>query len=411
MSLSPARLLAAARSYEPALVAFLQDLVRTPSVNGQESEAAVAARVRQEARQLSLPAHLVARDRARPNVIVEWGHGTRGFALIAHMDTVAAGDPGAWQQPPFAATLVDSPQGQRLVGRGVADNKAGLACALYTLALLRDQSLLNPADVRVIAAGVVDEESGASSPLGVRALLDEGRLPVQGAVYTYAGDIVCVGHRGLLRLRLRARGRAVHSGSDAWSRGQEGVNAVTGLGAVLLALEDVHLEAPAHPAFEHLSFTITPGTLFHGGAFESMVPAEAEAMVDVRLLPGQEPEDVLASLKRVVSATVARRPGLSVDVEVKNRLPAAAIPADHPLAQTAAHWAQALTDRPWPIRGAGPANEGYMLIGAGIPTLCGFGPQGGNAHAPDEWVATSSLPRTVAVYAGLIHDYGAPQDP
>jgi acetylornithine deacetylase/succinyl-diaminopimelate desuccinylase-like protein len=122
-------------------------------------------------------------------------------------------------------------------------------------------------------------------------------------------------------------------------------------------------------------------------------------------LPGQDPGDVLAALQRTIDKIVAQRPGLSLDVQVKNRLPAAAIPVDHPLVQNAARWARAVTGEPWPIRGAGPANEGYMLIGAGIPTLCGFGPRGGNAHAPDEWVATASLSQTLAVYAGLIHDY------
>ena len=300
----------------------------------------------------------MARDAARPNVLAQWGHGARGFALIAHTDTVAAGDSSAWSRPPFSAALVDAPGGQRLIGRGAADNKAGLACGLYPLALLRDEGLLDPAAVRLILAGVVDEESGASSALGVRYLLDEGELPVQAAVYAYSSDIVCVGHRGLLRLRLAAHGRAVHSGSDAWSRGEEGVNAVTGLSAVLLALEQVQLPAPAaHPAFAHLSFTITPGTLIKGGAFESMVPDDAEAMVDVRLLPGQDPDDVLQQLQTVIATTAAARPGLTIDVQVKNRLPAVAIALDHPLAQDAARWARAAstscaTSRPrtscWP---------------------------------------------------------------
>lgn len=388
-----------------ALVAFLQDLVRARSVNGEDDESAVAQRVLQEAQRLDLDARLVARDPARPNVLVHWGHGPRAFALIAHMDTVAAGDSAAWSHPPFAAAITEEDGEQRLIGRGAADNKAGLACALYTLALLRDENILDPHDARVIVAGVVDEESGASSPLGVRALLDEGQLPVQGAVYTYTSDTVCVGHRGLLRLRLHARGRAVHSGSEAWSAGREGANAVTGLAAVLLALENLQLEAPPHPAFAHLSFTITPGTRFHGGEFESMVPAQAQALVDARLLPGQEPDHVLAAVQDVIKEIVRARPGLTFDVEVKNRLPAAAIPVDHPLAQRAAHWARTLTGDPWPIRAAGPANEGYMLIQAGIPTLCGFGPRGGKAHAPDEWVSIASLPRTVAIYTALIKDY------
>lgn len=49
--------------------------------------------------------------------------------------------------------------------RGTADNKAGIACGLYTMALLRDHRYLNPAETRLLLAGVVDEESGASSVL------------------------------------------------------------------------------------------------------------------------------------------------------------------------------------------------------------------------------------------------------
>jgi succinyl-diaminopimelate desuccinylase len=383
------------------LAALLQDLVRLRSVNGRDSEAAVAARLAEEARRLGLQAELADAAAGRPNVLVEWGQGEAGFALIGHMDTVSEGDAAQWTSPPFAAARL----GDRLVGRGAADNKAGLACGLYTLALLRDHGALDPAEVRVILAGVVDEESGASSPLGVRYLLDTGRLPVRGAIYTYASDIVCIGHRGLLRLTLTAQGQAVHTGSEAWSQKSAGVNAVTGLAAVLLRLEQLELPAPAHPAFAGLGCTLTPGTLFSGGEFESIVPATATALVDVRLMPGQDPQSVLGAVQAAIAAEAAARPGLRVSVTVKNSLPAAAIPADHPLALIAQRHAEAATGRPWPIRGAGPANEGYMLIGAGIPTLPGFGPEGGIVHAPDEWVSVPSLAVTVAVYAGVIEEF------
>jgi acetylornithine deacetylase/succinyl-diaminopimelate desuccinylase-like protein len=45
-----------------------------------------------------------------------------------------------------------------------------------------------------------------------------------------------------------------------------------------------------------------------------------------------------------------------------------------------------------------------MLIGKGIPTLCGFGPEGGNAHAPDEYAVLESLALTTAIYAGIAQD-------
>jgi len=228
---------------------------------------------------------------------------------------------------------------------------------------------------------------------------------VHGAIYTYASDIVCIGHRGLLRVRLTARGQAIHTGSAEWSRKEGGVNAVTGLAEVLIALEALDLPAPTHPAFAGLSCTITPGTLISGGEFESMVPAKAEAMVDVHLMPGQTAESVIAAMKETVDATLRRRPGLTIDMRIKNNLPGAAIPADHALVAAAEEATRRFTGRAWPVAGAGPANEGYMLIEAGIPTLCGFGPTGGSAHAPDEWIAIDSLAPTLAMYSSIIVDY------
>ena len=394
-------LLPIAQQRQGEVTAFLQDLVRIPSVNGRDSEAAVAQRIADEAVRLRLGTRLVKAEAERPNVLVEWGDGPAGFALIGHTDTVAEGNSSAWTHPPYSATIHKG----RLYGRGTADNKAGIACALYALAILRDCRLLDPAAVRVVLAGVVDEESGASSPLGARYLLDQGLLKAKGAIYTYASDIVCIGHRGLLRLMLRATGQAIHSGSAEWSRGEGGVNAVTGLAAILLQLEGLHIPAPAHPAFEGLGCTLTPGTLIRGGEFESMVPAWAEALVDVRLMPGQPADEVLSIVEQIIAQEMAQRPGLDVTMAVKNNLPGAAIPSDHRLAQIAQQHARAITGREWPVAGAGPANEGYMLIQSGIPTLCGFGPRGGNAHAPDEWVELASLAQTVAMYAGIICDY------
>ncbi len=399
--LSVDRLKELAQKYQPPLVTFLQDLVRIPSVNGRDPEAPAAHRVAEEATKLGLEARLVAATPERPNVLIEWGEGPKGFALVGHLDTVAEGDPTAWSVPPLSAQV----QGGRLYGRGTADNKAGIACGLYTIAALRDSGLLDPTEVHLTLAGVVDEESGASSPLGVRYLLDQGLLKAMGAIYTYASDIICVGHRGLMRIILGATGKAIHTGSTAWSQGRGGVNAVTGLAAILVELERLRLPAPSHPAFEGLGCTLTPGTLFQGGEYESMVPAYAEAMIDVRLMPGQEDSEVLSAIQQVIDAETAQRPGLKVSIGVKNNVPGAAIPLDHPLVQAAQYYAHIITGREWSAMGAGPANEGYMLIGAGIPTLCGFGPHGDNAHAPNEWVDLASLPDTLAMYAGTIHDY------
>lgn len=392
---------AAAGSYQPALTAFLCDLVRISSVNGRDPEQSLVIRIEEEARNLELESRLVPLQPDRPNILVTYGSGTERFALIAHMDTVAEADPASWSSPPFAAEVKDG----RIIGRGAADNKAGIACGLYTLALLRDLNLIDPVCQQVILAGVVDEESGACSPLGVRHLLDSGALQARGAIYTYTSDIVCIGHRGLIRLELSARGGSIHAGVAEWHTRIRGANAVTALADLLLKLEALSIPAIAPPGFEHLGFTITPGTLFHGGSFPSIVPDSARAVVDIRLLPGQSSSEVLERVREQIRAVESERPRLTFEMNVTVDIPGAFIPQDHPLALLAQDYTEVVTGRRWATAGAGPANEGYMLIGAGIPTLCGFGPTGGNPHAPDEWVEIDSLPVTLAMYSGIIHAY------
>jgi acetylornithine deacetylase/succinyl-diaminopimelate desuccinylase-like protein len=114
---------------------------------------------------------------------------------------------------------------------------------------------------------------------------------------------------------------------------------------------------------------------------------------------------IIDRVREQIQVVEQKRPRIRIEMKVTVDIPGASIPKDHPLAILAQDYTEAFTGRRWETAGAGPANEGYMLIGAGIPTLCGFGPTGGNPHAPDEWVEIDSLPVTVAIFAGMIHEY------
>lgn len=393
--------LSRAKSYQNDITSFLQDLVRISSVNGRDTERTVAERIAAEVEKLGFRSELKAKDPDRPNVLVSYGEGGKGFAIIAHIDTVAEGKHEDWKSAPFGADIRDG----RIYGRGTADNKAGIAIGLYTMQIMRDLGMLDENEMHITLAGVVDEESGACSPLGVRYLLDEGLLTADGAIYAYASDIVCIGHRGLIRLEITTRGESVHAGLALWHNRVKGENAVMGLAEILLELENLKIRTEPVPGFEHLGFTITPGTLFTGGDYPSIVPNKAIAMVDIRLLPGQKKDAVLDAVNTVIETVKSRRTGLKVDISMLVDIPGAAIPKDHKLAAVAQTYTEIVHGRRWDIRGAGPGNEGYMLIGAGIPTLCGFGPSGDNAHAPNEWVDIESLPKTAAMFAGIISEY------
>ena len=390
-----------AERYGDQITKFLQDLVRIPSVNGRDSERKVAERIIAEGERLGLNSYLKAKNDNRPNAVITCGDGDQGFAIIAHMDTVAEGKHEDWTHPPFKAFI----QNGLMFGRGTADNKAGIACGMYTMQIMRELGMIDLDQQKVILAGVVDEESGACSPLGVRFLLDEGVLKATGAIYAYASDIVCIGHRGLLRVEITTHGESVHAGLDSWHNRTQGVNAVMGLAEILIELERMQHPGGTFPGFEQLGFTITPGTIINGGDYASIVPNKASAIVDIRLLPGQEKATVLDKIMKIIERVKQNRDGLGTEIDIIVDIPGAAIPVDHPLAKIAQSYTEMVYGTPWEIRGAGPGNEGYMLISAGIPTLCGFGPVGGNPHAPDEWIEINSLSKTTAIFAGIISDY------
>jgi acetylornithine deacetylase/succinyl-diaminopimelate desuccinylase-like protein len=81
----------------------------------------------------------------------------------------------------------------------------------------------------------------------VRFLIDSGKLPVKGAIYTYTSDIVCIGHRGLLRVEITTHGQSAHAGISGWHNRIIGHNAVTGLADILLELEALKIPFPRSP--------------------------------------------------------------------------------------------------------------------------------------------------------------------
>ncbi len=384
---------------EADLLALCQHLVQIPSVSGEHPEQAVAEAIAAALAAEGLAPALPAYAPGRPNVLAGVGPDGPGVLLVGHLDTVPAGDPAAWSAPPFAAAVRDG----RLIGRGACDNKAGIAIGIHVLGAIA--AVADRLSGRLTLACVPDEETGATGRLGITPLLRDGFLPPGQAIYTYPGlEQLNIGHRGLIRLRVRALGESTHTGADGWEHGSQGANAVTALAELLLALEAWQPAFTPHSAFPGRRPVITPGTLIHGGEGQSMVPATAEATIDMRLLPGQRWEALEPDLAKMIARVTARRRGVRFAWEKFVDLPAVSIPADTPLVVALAQWTERLTGRRPATVGAGPANEGYLLIEAGIPTVCGFGPPGGNAHAADEYVEVDGLLLTARLYAAAILD-------
>jgi acetylornithine deacetylase/succinyl-diaminopimelate desuccinylase-like protein len=387
------------RQQTPQMVDFCSRLLQVPSVNGQHPERAAAECIAAEARRLGLPVRFAGEHPERPNVIISTaGDSPTGLLLIGHLDTVPPGDEAAWQHPPFSGVVADG----RIYGRGAIDTKGGMSAALYALAALAQvDGALTTRRAQLIC--VPDEESGATGTLGIKYLHQHGLLDALGAIYAYSGTQVTLGHRGLARFRVVCSGEAVHTGSAAWQEKTGGANAVTGMARLLLALEAFDFPYSERPYFADFRTVITPGTMIEGGVGISLVPDTCSALVDVRLTPEYDLAAVETLLQDAVRQVMEVNPRLTFSIERLNYLPAAITPDTAKIVGALEKAIAAVTGSRPPRVVAGPANEGYLLIERGIPTICGMGPTGANAHANNEYVAIAGLADAALIYTLTAH--------
>ncbi|MEA2309366.1 MAG: succinyl-diaminopimelate desuccinylase [Thermoleophilaceae bacterium] len=259
-------------------------------------------------------------------------------------------------------------EGDRLIGRGAYDMKGGLAGMMCAL---RDLAAQN--DVRVHFVCVSDEESDEPwEDRGTDYVVARG----------YVGDFAITGEptdlrigvqsKGVLALRLAVAGTSAH-GSTPWL----GDNAILKAVDAFRSIQAMPFAREASELFDRPSISL--GRIM-GGDRINKVPDLCAADVDIRYLPGQDPDAILAA--------IAELPDVSVDV-VFRRAPAIVArdnPHVHALAATVSRW----TPEDRISIGRDGASDANSFLDAGTPAV-EFGPVGGGHHGPDEWVSVESL--------------------
>jgi succinyl-diaminopimelate desuccinylase len=381
--------------YRAECIAFFQRLVQTPSVNNVHPEEQVVQLIADEAVRLGLPFQIYEKVAKRPNIFVgqkDSFASRESLLLVAHMDTVPEGNPSGWKYSPFSGQI----DGNRLYGRGAIDCKGGIALSLYVLKILKDFGQLH----RAKFIGVVDEESGANSEFGLKYVLQQG-LQARGAVYTYGGvenvdNYINIGHRGVLRTKVVFKGESIHSGASEWQNRQRGVNAIDPLVEFIVKMRGLNFPGN-NPYFPNYGFIATP-TILKGGRGESIVPDEAEVLYDMRTLPGHTTEEIL---KRMHAFAQEVNPKKGYEIQIKTDIPATLSSPEAPMIQLAVILHEKIFGKKPFLKGSGPANESYMLIGRGIPTIAGYGPFGGGFHEPNEFANLDSLEKSVTFLIGI----------
>ncbi|MCL5109251.1 MAG: M20 family metallopeptidase [Chloroflexi bacterium] len=372
--------------YSP--VGLTQALVRIPSQNPLQSEAACAAFVADWFRGLGVEPLVEDAVPGRPNVVVRLPGSSRGapaLAYLAHMDTVPAGD--GWTVDPFGGEV----DGGRLYGRGAADMKSGLAATMLALKRVLDNGIRPRRDFLVCAT--VDEE-GAQMYGAVR-LVEQGLLSKDTLLVASepTGLDLVVAQKGVMWYRVDTYGKMAHAGTP-----EVGADAMHGLAEVVVALKQAFAELPYdHPILGRASVTIGQAA---AGRKTNVVPDHAWAEIDTRLVPPLATAEATALVRAVVQEAAARVPGVKGTVEVVtiNR-PPVELHADSPLSQAFDEVCRAVVGRP--VRRSGfPAYTDAAIAAAmtGNPNCALFGPGHlRQAHTTDEYVPVAEIALAVEV--------------
>ena len=296
--------------------------------------------------------------------------------LLGHCDTVYP-----------LGTLASMPcrvNGGRIYGPGVLDMKSGIALMLAAISGLRDWHAALPRPVTVLL--VSDEEVGSNSSRHITerlakqseaVLVLEPSYGLKGAVKT--------ARKGVGEYTFKVTGKAAHSGLDF----DKGESAIVELARQIIQISNL--------VDQKRGLTLNVG-LVQGGTRVNVIPAEATAVLDVRVARMKDAAAIDRKLRSLKPFN--RRCKLEIHGAV-NRPPMERTANVAQLYQQASEIARRLG---WKLQEAavGGGSDGNFTAALGIPTLDGLGGVGEGAHAAHESILISELPRRAALLATLI---------
>jgi acetylornithine deacetylase/succinyl-diaminopimelate desuccinylase family protein len=378
------------------LVKTLADLVALPSVNPmgrdlsgpQYLEHQVTDYLERLFRQLKVPFARQWVAPLRENIIARIDGTTSLVMFEAHQDTVPV---DGMTIPPWDPQVRNG----RLYGRGACDIKGGMAAMLTAFARLADEQ--PPGMPTLLMVCTVNEEFGFTGARALPHLWERGssiipRRPDIAIIAEPTEMNIVVAHKGVVRWRCHAHGRAAHS-----SQPQLGDSAVFRMARVLEALEIYQHDVVAKLADHALCGrpTISVGTI-SGGLSVNTVPDQCTIEIDRRCVPGEKPSEAYQHVLNYLRGCLGDDPLVQHDVPFSESL-GLNDANNRQLAERLQRVACDVAGRS-EIAGVPYGTNAATIADAGIPAVV-FGPGSiAQAHTADEWIALDQLEQASDVY-------------
>jgi acetylornithine deacetylase/succinyl-diaminopimelate desuccinylase-like protein len=331
------------KALEDEIMRHYQAVLRIDTTNPPGNEHVAVEYLKRALDAEGIAAQIFALDTNRPNIVARLkGNGKkRPLLMMGHTDTVTV-DAAKWKHSPFSATR----EGGYVYGRGAIDDKDNLAAALVTLVLLKRHKV--PLDRDVIFLAESGEEG--NSNFGIQHMVTEHYAEID-AEYCFAegGGVTRIG--GEPRFATVQATEKIPRGIELVANGISGhgsvplkSNAIVHLAAAIQKVgawrPDVRLNETTGTYFRRLAAISPPETakyyrdvlstdsavraaaddwifdhepqhssmlrtsvspnIVAGGYRSNVIPSEAKATLDVRMVPDEDPAAFLAAVNRVV---------------------------------------------------------------------------------------------------------------
>ncbi len=332
---------------------------------------------------------------SRPNFIATLPGSLPGTLwLFAHLDVVPAGDLSLWHSDPWRVVR----EGDLLYGRGTEDNQQALVSMLILTEALQSLGITERRTLRIVCLS--DEECGNARGLG-HLLAARPELFGSGDLYIVpdggspAGDEIEIAEKSIFWIRATVTGRQCHASTP-----DKGVNALVAASEIILALQGLSDAFPEeNPLFSPPCSTFTPTRREGGVDSVNILPGSDVFWMDCRLLPGTDPDEVLAKARALAGPAAALR-GASVQLEKAMLQPASATPADAPVVRDLARALEAEGVRPRCI-GIGGGTVAALLRRQGL-SACVWSSILCCCHEPDEHSSIAATLKDARVFARLL---------
>jgi glutamate carboxypeptidase len=312
------------------------------------------------------------------------GTGTKKILLIAHMDTVY--QRGMLAAQPFSI------EGNRAFGLGISDDKQGIAVILHTIAMLKSLDVRDYGTLTVAING--DEE--ISSP-GSRKLLTrlgkEHDVTLSFEASRAQQDKLSLATAGIASVTLTVKGKASHAGSAP----EQGINAFYEMAHQVLQARD--LSRP------DVGIKMN-WTLGKAGSNRNVIPADAQAQADVRVLRVADYDEIERAVRERVKKQLL--PEAKVEMLFERRRP----PLEaSPAAQALAKHAQAIYKELGKdlvvdaVAEGGGTDAAFAALETKNAVIERFGLQGFGAHTADsEYILIDNIEPRLYLAARVIMD-------